>query len=280
VNPAWAAAITAAATGVAIAALLFVRRHAPEGSFFADGDRAAGFFGVLATGFSVLLGLIVFLAFTSYDQARSGAASEALFVRQQFETTQFLPADARRQLGDELVCYGRSVVHREWPAAESGAQGDLVNPWTLALFRTLKTTNPRTAAEQSAYDKWFDHTADREEARRDRIHGAAGLIPGPLWMVLFFITAAIFVFMLFFADSGERAVTQAMMIGTVVAVITVTLLLIGFLSDPFRTGFGGLRPTAMERTLRVLDQERVAFGESGALPCDVNGNSRRLTQKG
>ena len=277
-NPAWAALITAAAAGAAITALLLVRRRAPEGSYFADGDRAAGFFGVLATGFSVLLGLIVFLAFTSYDQARGGAEAEALLVRQQFETTQFLPAAVRRQLGDELVCYGRSVVHREWPASESGTEGDLVNPWTLTLFRTLKTVNPRTAAEQSAYDKWFDHTADREEARRDRVHGATGLIPGPLWMVLFFITAAIFVFMLFFADSGEGAVTQAMMIGSVVAVITVTLLLIGFLSDPFRTGYGGLRPVAMERTLRLLNEERVAFGESGALPCDSQGGA--LTRNG
>src|SRR2546423_11058390 len=105
-TPAWAALITAAATGVAIAALLIVRRRAPVGSFFADGDRAAGVFGVLATGFSVLLGLIVFLAFTSYDQSRSGAETEALLVAQQFETAQFFPIAVRQRLRDELICYG------------------------------------------------------------------------------------------------------------------------------------------------------------------------------
>jgi hypothetical protein len=270
-NTAWAAAITAAASGVAIAALLIVRRRAPEGSYFADGDRAAGFFGVLATGFSVLLGLIVFLAFSSFDESRSGAEAEALLVRQQFETAQFLPAAVRHQLGGELVCYGRSVVHEEWPDLEAGKAKDLANPWTLAQFKTLRAANPRTAAEQSAYDKWLDHTADREEARRNRIHGALGLIPGPLWVVLFFISAVIFVYMLFFADSGERAVTQAMMIGSVIAVITMTLLLIGFLNDPFRSGYGGLRPDAMERTLRILGQERGVFGESGPVPCDASG---------
>jgi hypothetical protein len=35
-------------------------------------------FGVLATGFSLLLGLIVFLAFTSYDDSKRGAESEAI----------------------------------------------------------------------------------------------------------------------------------------------------------------------------------------------------------
>ncbi len=110
-NPVWAAVITAAAAGIAIAALLMVRRRAPEGSYFADGDRAAGFFGVLATGFSVLLGLIVFLAFSSFDESRAGAEAEALLVRQQFETAQFLPArrprTARRRAG-LLRTIGRS----------------------------------------------------------------------------------------------------------------------------------------------------------------------------
>ena len=93
---AWAVIIVVAAAGVAIAAMLLVRRRAPEGSYFADGDRAAGVFGVIATGFSVLLGLIVFLAFESYDQSRTGAETEARLVAQQFETAQFLPAAVRR----------------------------------------------------------------------------------------------------------------------------------------------------------------------------------------
>ena len=270
-NTAWAAAITAAASGVAIAALLIVRRRAPEGSYFADGDRAAGFFGVLATGFSVLLGLIVFLAFSSFDESRSGAEAEALLVRQQFETAQFLPAAVRHQLGGELVCYGRSVVHEEWPDLRAGRPEDLANPWTLAQFKTLKAANPRTAAEQSAYDKWLDRTADRENARSDRIHGAVGVIPGTLWVVLLFITAVIFVFMLFFADSGERAVTQALMMASVIAVITATLLLIRFLDDPFRDGIGSLQPVAMERTQRILDADRRIVGDGGALPCDASG---------
>ena len=53
-------------------------------------------FGVLATGFAVLLGFVVFLAFTSYDTARAGAETEALIVAQQIETAQFFPPDVPR----------------------------------------------------------------------------------------------------------------------------------------------------------------------------------------
>jgi Protein of unknown function (DUF4239) len=274
-NVGWAILITVGAAAVAVTALLLVRRRAPDGSYFADGDRASGVFGVLATGFSVLLGLIVFLAFESYDQSRSGAETEALTVAQQFETAQFLPAGVRRRLGGELVCYARFVVHQEWPQLEAGTQGDTINPWGVALFRSLKTAAPTAASEQSAYDKWLDQTSDREQARTDRIHGAEGVIPGPLWLVLFLIAALIFGFMLFFADSGERAVVQGMLIGSVIAAIAATLLLIRFLDDPFRSGFGGLRPVAMERTLEILDQERRVVGQGGPPPCDATGTRAR-----
>jgi hypothetical protein len=271
----WGVLVICTAVGFAVGVMLFVRRHAPAGSVFSDGDRAAGVFGVLATGFSILLGLIVFLAFSSYDQSRTGAETEALLVAQQYETAQFMPVGVRQQLGGQLVCYARSVVHQEWPALQAGTSAEGYNPWGVELFRTLKLADPQTTSEQAAYDKWLDRTADREQARRDRIHGAVGVIPGPLWIGLLFIAAVIFAFMLLFADSGERWYAQAVLMGSVVAVITTMLLLIHVLDQPVRAGYGGLRPVAMERTLRILDQERQFAGDRSTPPCDANGARAR-----
>jgi hypothetical protein len=78
----------------------------------------------------------------------------------------------------------------------------------------------RTSSQQTAYDHWLAHTDDREQGRSDRLHGAVGIIPGPLWFVLLFISVVIFAYALFFADSGERAKSQAMLMGSVVAVLT------------------------------------------------------------
>ncbi len=270
-NIVWATLITVAVTAVAVAALLLVRRGAPEGGYFEDGDRAAGVFGVLATGFSVLLGFIVFLAFTSYDQSRSGAEQEALILVQQVENAQFFSRPASGRLTGELVCYGRSVVNDEWVRMRNGTQGDSINPWSVKLFRTLETVQPRTAAQQSAYDKWLDQTSAREEARRDRVHGAVGVIPATLWIVLFFIAAVIFVFTLFFADSGERALVQGVLIGSIVSVLTVLMLLLYGLNNPFQSGVGGLKPVAMERSLRMVDEALGAVGTRVQLPCDTFG---------
>ena len=261
-NVLWGALVTIGLSAAAIAAMLLVRRRAPEGGYFADGDRAAGVFGVLATGFSVLLGFIVFLAFTSYDRSRTGAETEALTVVQQVETAQFFPARAAGELTGELVCYGRSVVNDEWDRMRAGTLGDSLNPWGVELFRSLKTVEPKTASEQSAYDKWLDQTSAREEARSDRIHGAVGVIPTTLWIVLFLIAAVIFAFMLFFADRGERAVVQGMLMGSVVVVMAALLLLLRGLDQPFHEGVGGLEPVAMERSLRIVDEALGAVGES------------------
>ena len=203
-NIVWAVLIVAVATAAGVAVMLAVRRRAPAGSYFADGDRAAGIFGVVATGFSVLLGFLIFLGFESYDASRTGAETEALTVGQQMQTAQFLPADAGADLTGELVCYARSVIGVEWVAMEDGSLDEEINPWGVAMFATLQGVELGSPNQEAAYAKWLDQTSTREEARQDRIHGAAGLMPTPLWLALFFISAVVFALILGFADSGER----------------------------------------------------------------------------
>ena len=270
-NLLWATLIVAGVTALAVAVMLLVRRGAPEGSYFEDGDRASGVFGVLATGFAVLLGFVVFLAFESFDSARAGSEAEARIVAEQFETAQFLPPAAGARLSGQLVCYARSVVGREWPQQESGSDGGLLNPWAVELFLTLESTEPESASEQAAFGKWLDLTTAREEARADRTHGAEGVIPLHLWIVLFVSSAVIFVYMLYFADRAERRKVQATLVGGVAIVITSTMLLLWFLDNPFHGGAGSLRPAAMERTLDIIEQGAAAIGASFEIPCDENG---------
>ena len=99
----------------------------------------------------------------------------------------------------------------------------------------------------------------------------------PLWIVLFLSAGIIFVFMLFFADSGERAIVQATMMGSVAIVITSTLLLLWFLDNPYHHGVGGLRPTAMERTVERLTHDTGIAGGAFSDPVRRAG-SRALTR--
>jgi hypothetical protein len=270
-NIVFGALIVVVVCAVAVAAMLLVRRRAPDGSYFSDGDRASGVFGVLASGFAILLGFMIFLAFQSYDESRSGAEAEATILVQQVETAQFLPKGVATELTGELVCYGRSVAGVEWDAIDAGALGDVVNPWGVEMFRTLRSVNPQTATEQSAYDRWMDQTAQRQQARIDRVHGAEGIIPLPVWIALYSIFGVIFVYMLFFADPGEGAITQSMLMGGATVVITVLILLLMFFDNPHGNGLGTLQPTAMQRSLRLIDAEIKVVGLDLTPPCDEQG---------
>jgi hypothetical protein len=267
----WTILVLVVVNVATITAMLLVRRRAPEGSRFKDGDRASGVFGVLAGGFAIFAGFIIFLAFTTYDQSRSGGEAEALTVIQQFETAELLPPAGRDRMSGEIVCYGRTVVHQEWPQMEAGKGGDTINPWAIALFRSLQLVDPKTAPEQAAYSKWLDQTSDREEGRRDRLHGAEGIIPTSIWLVLFVVAGIVFAFMLFFADSGEGVGAQAMLMGSATTVIVLTLAAINALDSPYRQGLGQIKPVAMERSLRILDEARAVLNVTAPVPCDGRG---------
>ena len=142
------------------------------------------------------------------------------------------------------------------------------------MFETVQGTSPTTSNEETAFAKWLDQTSDREQARLDRLHGAEGIIPWPLWAALIFTALVIFVFMMFFADSGEARLVQGVQVGSVTLVVIVLLMLIRFLDHPFQEGAGGLQPTAMNRTLQILEVEQQDVGNRGPLPCDQLGRPR------
>src|SRR5262245_15584559 len=207
----WGVLAVIVADAIAIGAMLLVRRRAPEGSFFTDGDRAPGVFGVIATCFAIFAGFVIFFPFTTYYQSPAGADSEALLVTQQYETAQFLPTQTRDRLSGQLVCYGRSVVRHEWPEMQAGNKSNSINPWSLALFRTIRAADAKTSAEQTAFGKWIDQTSDSEEASRDRIHGAAGIVPTSLWIVLVLTAVVLFAYMVYLVDSCEMTRLPDMM---------------------------------------------------------------------
>ena len=44
-----------------------------------------------------------------------------------------LPTAVRDRMSGEIVCYGRTVVHQEWPQMQHGKGGDTINPWAVSI---------------------------------------------------------------------------------------------------------------------------------------------------
>ena len=160
-NIVWAALIIVAATAVAVAAMLLVRRRAPEGSYFADSDRAAGIFGVLATGFSVLLGFLIFLGFESYDASRTrrrdrGARPSPSRSRRPRSCPADVGADAHRRTG--LL---RPLGHPRRVGPDGGRARSATTSTRGAsrCSRRCATSSSSSPVEEAAYGKWLDQTS-------------------------------------------------------------------------------------------------------------------------
>ena len=107
-----------------------------------------------------------------------------------------------------------------------------LNPWSVAMFKALRASSRRRRPSRRRTQ--VARPADRPPDRALRPHARRrGRDPVPLWIVLFLSAGIIFVFMLFFADSGERALVQATMMGGVTVVISAMLLLLWFLDNPY-----------------------------------------------
>ena len=66
--------------------------------------------------------------------------------------------------------------------------------------------------------------------------------------------------------------------GSVTTVVVSMLLLIGFLDSPFHEGVGGVRPVAMERTLRIIDEALQAVGaHASGCPVTLAGFPSSMT---
>jgi len=79
--------------------------------------------------------------------------------------------------------------------------------------------------------------------------------------------------MLFFADPAEGAVTQGVLMGSVTVVITLLLLILMFFNHPpHGDGVGRWEPTAMDRTIKLIDTQAQAAGIAVDPPCDEQGN--------
>ncbi len=62
-----------------------------------------------------------------------------------------------------------------------------------------------------------------------------------------------------------------MLMGSATTVIVLTLTAINALDSPYRAGPGQIQPTAMERTIKLIDDARAAVGQQTPLPCSEQG---------
>ena len=143
------ALIVGGAAAVAVGVMYEIRRRSPVDHFFIEVERGAGVFAFIGTAYAVLLAFVVLEAFQSFNDAKTGAEEEATTVVQMSRTAEFFPPAERDPTEGVLICYGRAVVHEEWPAMKGGTRSPIVQGWVNRLEEaSSKCTPPRPRSRQ------------------------------------------------------------------------------------------------------------------------------------
>ena len=250
------ALIVGAAAAIAVGLMYLIRRRARVDYFFIEVERGAGTFAFIGTAYAVLLAFVVLAAFQSFNDAKTGAEEEATTIVQMSRTAEFFPPSERDPIEGSLICYGRAVIHEEWPAMKEGARSPIVQGWVTRLEDGLQRLHPDTPAQQGAFLQLLEQQDQRTDARRARLSEANRALPAPVWFILGLGAIVTIGFALFFADRREAFIVQASLISAIAALVVSGLLLIWFLDHPYENRSGSIKPDEMERQLIIVQAEQ------------------------
>ncbi len=162
--------------------------------------------GTWCTGHRVLrplLGFVVFLAFEASTVSRSGARRSASSCSRP-KNARFFPRPAGSVLTAARLL---RTIGRQRRVGRGCARARREKQSTRGVWRSFAHCKPCNRRQRPSSLPTTNGSSRHPRGRthHNGIHGAVGVIPTTLWIVLFFIAAVIFVFMLFFADRGRRS---------------------------------------------------------------------------
>jgi ABC-type multidrug transport system fused ATPase/permease subunit len=263
----WLAALIILGAAVASAAgMLVVRRRAPAGTYFRDVVPAGAVYTVVGTAYMVIVAFVFFVAFESYHAAKADAQDEATATLAMFHAAGPFGSTASARLQGQVLCYAREVISKEWPTMRQGETSPVVDARVTALEENAEHLPVNGAKQAAAYEHWFALNEDRRKGRQGRIAEASPLVPPLIWLILIIGAVVVIATVCFFADAEEARGPQGAMIAAVAAIVVSGLILVRFLDKPYENQSGSIRPTAMKRSLALMQGEQKRTGRA-VIPC-------------
>jgi hypothetical protein len=162
---------------------------------------------------------------------------------------------ARAELQGQMICYAREVISDGWPSMREGGGSAVVDARVAAMEESAEQTPVDDPKQAAAFEQWFALNEERRGGRQGRIGEAEGLVPPVVWLILIIGAVVVISSDALFADREESAVTQAAMAAAVAIIVVSGLVLVRFLDKPYEDKSGSIKPTAMERTLGLMESD-------------------------
>lgn len=244
-----AALIVLGAAALAGLAFVLLDRTAAK-PYVPEAARGGPTLIVTGTLFAVVLAFLTVAAFQTYNSAKLGALTEADAVVTMARTAALYPPSQRDELRGDFICYGRAVVHQEWPAMRNGHQSPLVDYWIGAYRGALGRLDLSSPREQLGFQDLLNLAATRTAGRQQRLSQDTPSVPTPLWLAL--VLGGCIVVGVQLSLAGSQVRVHALLVAGLASLIATGLLMIYFLDHPYQPHTGGIQPGAMRRALVMM----------------------------
>ena len=212
--------------------LVGLNRIWPVQTRHSENDLIGWQLSVLGTTYAVVLGFMLYTAWTNFGAAELNADLEANALRNIFRLAEGLPSQQRAQLEMQARAYADAVINQDWPEMARGQIPEGTHEINENMWRTLMSVKVAASSESTAEDHALSELSALTLHRRTRLLQSVSQLPAIFWGVLLVGGILTLVSASMFASAKPRMHT--FMVFSTTLLVTLVMLAIADVDRPFR----------------------------------------------
>ena len=194
-------------TALAMLGPTLVRRFV-ELEHLAINNEVAGFkFATIGVTYAVLLAFSIVVVWEKASDAESTVEREAGAAATIYRLSDGLGEPKRTAVRTAMTKYLTSTINDEWPAMENGHANKPTWEALGGLYAAMLTPETVDKSDVSIKSEVFNQLSIITQARRGRLLAADGVVPDPVWAIVFICAVLVIGFTFFFGTQNLRAQT-------------------------------------------------------------------------
>ena len=206
---------------------------------------------VLGTTYAVIIGFMLFAAWSEFRSAEQNAASEASCLINLYWTASGLPDGQRVAIRKLTADYAEAMIADDWPAMSRGDFSSAGTRIMQQMWMSILQPGTLSAAEQASLQQTLAQLGNITEHRRILEMQSQSTLPGVLWAVL--IIGAVITIMSSCLFGSEYPGLHLLQVVTLALLLSLSLVAVADVNHPFR-GSVHVQPTGFENAKRVFEK--------------------------
>lgn len=216
----------------AIAGSMLVRRRFPHTVEGRHNETIGVVLGIYGAIYGIILAFVIVAEWEALGAARTNVATEATQTAEVLRDASVFPAEQQHRISDAIGLYVHAIVEKQWPRMRLGhPDPSLTNPQVARLYRAFQEYEPTTEAQKAYYSQAVSNLGGVAAARRSRL--ATSQEQMPVLLTALVCGGALVVIPLTWVYGIRSIRVQLVFVGSVAALIGVSVLLVLTLDRPF-----------------------------------------------